>query len=148
MKKKLVSLLLVLALACLSAACGGDKKNAGEWYLAGAELDGLLAEPEVLGIAASLSLNEDGTGRLTIDEDGYWIDSWSVKDGKVKIKMLEGTAEGTLSNGYIVLAFDDGISLWFAKEGSDVAPLVLLDAEGFVNAYAALVESGDAMPVD
>ena len=148
MKKKIVSLLLALMLICLSAACKGREENAGEWELRAAEYVGLYVQPEVLGIYAKLSLDKDGTGRLTIDENGYWIKSWSVKDGKIKITMLDDAVEGTVKDGYIILVFEDDISLWFAKEGSDVPPLQLLDEDGYMAAYEAMVESGDAMPID
>lgn len=146
--KRSVSLLLVAAFLCVFAACGGGKENAGEWSLAAAETEGLLVEPAVLELTASLVLEKDGSGRLTIDEDGYAIRSWSVKDGAVSIQTLDETVEGRLLNGYIVLVFDDGICLYFAREGGNAPALPLLNRAEYEAAYAALVESGEAMPLD
>lgn len=148
MKKKIFALLLVLVFVCAFAACGGDKEHAGEWILKGAAYETLLAEPDVLGISASLSLEKNGTGRLTIGESGYAIKSWTVKDGQVTVKTGDNTVPGVYQDGYIILGFDDGISLYFAKNGQANRELLLLNAEQYRDAYQALVDSGDAMPVD
>lgn len=148
MKRKILLLALVLLLACACAACGDDENNAGEWQLRAAEYEGLLCEPDVFSVVAHLTLEKDGTGRLTIDEYGYAITSWSVKKDTVRLKLLETTMEGTYRDGYIVLTFDDGVRLWFSKEGAEVQPLELLDVEGYLDAYDALVASGGAMPAD
>lgn len=148
MKKKIIALLLVLLFVCACTACGGDKEHAGEWILKGAAYETLLTEPDVLGISASLSLDKNGSGRLTIDEEGYAIKSWSFKDGQVSIKTADETIPGLYEDGYVILGFDDGISLYFAKNGQAKRELLLLNAEQYAAAYQAMVDSGDAMPVD
>ena len=148
MKRKLVSLILVLMLLSACAACGGDTEHVGRWQLVGAELEGLLTEPDVFGINALLTLQANGTGRLTIDESEEQIRSWSVQGGRITLRTDDETLEGSCADGYIVLTFDDGVSLYFLREGSEAPALELLDREAFEEAYAELVAAGEAMPVD
>ena len=146
--KKILALVAALLLTCLCFGCGGDKAHAGEWYLTAAEYEGLLTEPEVFGLSASLSLKKGGTGRLTIGEDSYAISSWFVNDGEVSLQTLDGPVEGRIMNGFLILTFEDSMRLYFAKEGTNAPELILLDRDAFRTAYDALVAAGEAMPAD
>ena len=149
MKKRALALILALLAVLTLSACGGKKSPyAGTWQLVGAEDEGLLAEPSVLGLSGALVLKDNGTGTLSLNGGDTAIKSWNVKDSAVTVKTAEDEFEGTLENGILALGFDGGTCLYFAVEGTDISSLELLDAQGFRDAYNALVESGDAMPAD
>lgn len=122
--KKLISLLLALAmmLGCIAFAEGVN--YTGTWVLTGIEADGIqmgMSMLSMMGMDMTLILNEDGTLVLTsmgIDENG----TWAVTENGIAITDDTETLEVAYQDE--ILAMDEGGTLMmFTREGA--APAVV-----------------------
>ena len=73
--KKLVSLIIALAMLCLMVpAMAEETLPTGEWYLISVSAEGTQVDPAVFGMEMTLTLNEDGTCTMVSEEteEGTW----------------------------------------------------------------------------
>ncbi len=117
----IAALCCVFALCFTLIGCGGvDKKNyTGEWKLAYGSDENLDAESiqlmESLGLSVTLTLNEDGSGKLSLfgeTSDIKWSAS-SNTEGKITIDNSD--ADVKLANGELTLVDKSGSSMTFKK---------------------------------
>ena len=66
--KKLISLILVLCMACALAPAMAEGVT-GTWYLIEMNADGVSVSPADMGMTWTLVFNEDGTVKLVNDDD-------------------------------------------------------------------------------
>lgn len=145
MKKTLLPLLLALLL--LLSACGAQSapaaKNesaapdplaeaAGEYTLFGVSCEGSLVEAEALDFRSVLTLDADGTGYLTINDEGGAVESWTLDGDRTVIHYGVSTIGGTIAAGVAVLDFGDDNILYYARGDADISGYRLLNSEEFV----------------
>lgn len=77
----------------------------------------------------TLTLEEDGTGYMTIGEDGGPVTEWSVEDGIITVVSGGQTMTGPIADGIIELDFGVGIIACYAAEGVDISGYDLLTGD-------------------
>ena len=106
----------------------------GEYTLFAVTAFGATVEPEALELSSVLTLEADGTGYMTINDDGGDVEKWEENDGKIIVESGLSTMEGTVENGIITLDMDNDTYMHFAKEGADTSHLEVMTAEGLQDA--------------
>lgn len=124
MMKKLLSLLLALAmmLGCAVLAEGVD--YTGVWVLTGAEAEGMQMGPDMLamfGMSMTVTLNEDGTAVLMMNEEAE-TGTWTMTETGVAISDATGVSMDALYQDEMMIIAQDGMKLMLTREGA--APAV------------------------
>ena len=110
--KKLVSLMLILCMACMLIPATADESAAGVWYA------------DYFGAVMIMTLGEDGSASMEISGNQMGSGNWTVQDGQIAITMAgpdgeESTQMATLADGVLTLA-DGSMSVDFTQEAIEV----------------------------
>ena len=113
--KKLISLFLVLCMACMLIPAMADESVVGTWYLKDITMGDQVISPSLLGMSMSFEFKEDGT--LTIltsygDEPETDTGAWTQDGAAVTI-----TGEGEDGSQSFTLQLADGV-LSMEQDGS------------------------------
>ena len=123
--KKIIALLLALAMLLSLVACGGSAEedpNAGKYIGVSAAVGGFaMAMSDVYPGETWIELKSGGKGDIMLDGDSYGL-KWTL-EGEVFTLTIDGVdSVGTLSNGAIVIdLMDMGCVMTFRKEGTEPA---------------------------
>ena len=114
--KKLISLALVLCMACmLIPAAADDIDVTGEWYAS------------MMGIPVAMVLNADGTGVMTVPgQEGDTAATWTLEGDQITITANDSPASGTATADSIILAAG-GMEYVFTRE--PVAAITIADVK-------------------
>ncbi|WP_405343659.1 hypothetical protein [Ruminococcus sp.] len=149
--KRIIGLMLSLLLILSLCACGKQKATpaSGESlsyvgkYTAFAMVHDDYRDYLVdLGDNSSeITLNEDGTGVLTLStEKGEGkIEKWKVEGGLIDVTVSNRTLFGPVENGNVLrLYFEkETLTIYYAKEGTDTSSYNVLSQEAFKETIAA-----------
>lgn len=129
--KRLIALLLALALPCCAVAQTADVT--GDWYLTALRVGEDALDPATLGMSLWFSLYEDGTAWLsmpgTLEADG----TWTLLDGRLTVD-AQGALPIELAVGEGELVTQrDGMDLVFTQQ----APAFMAYREAQADAQAA-----------
>jgi len=123
--KKIIALLLTLAMLLSLAACGGSAEedpNAGKYIGISAAVGGFsMPMSDIYPGETWIELKSGGKGDIMLDGDSYGL-KWTL-EGETFTLTLEGVdSVGTLKNGAIVIdLMDMGCVMTFQKEGTEPA---------------------------
>ena len=123
--KKIIALLLALAMLLSLAACGGsagEDPNAGKYIGVSAAVGGFsMPMSDIYPGETWIELKSGGKGDIMLDGDSYGF-KWNL-EGETFTLTLEGVdSVGTLKNGAIVIdLMDMGCVMTFRKEGTELA---------------------------
>ena len=123
--KKIIALLLALAMLLSLAACGGSAEedpNAGKYIGISAAVGGFsMPMSDIYPGETWIELKSGGKGDIMLDGDSYSL-KWTL-EGETFTLTLEGVdSVGTLKNGAIVIdLMDMGCVMTFQKEGTEPA---------------------------
>lgn len=120
-----------------AAETEAEEKIAGEYPLYAVESEGLIIGAADMEMNASLILNEDGTGGMTMDDDYNAFESWSAADGIVSILADGETATGTIENGVIKLELETDFYGYFCKEGADTSGIAVMSMDDLLKLYSS-----------
>lgn len=116
--KKMLSMMLVLALCLLGFAMAEVADVTGVWYLNIVETEGMQLDPAMIGMEMVLVLNPDGSAEMTTggETEAGW--SWTTVDGVAQIADASGVAfAATMDGGNMVIDNPDaGITMIFGLE--------------------------------
>jgi hypothetical protein len=91
--------------------------------------------------SSEITLNEDGTGVLTLStEKGEGkIEKWKVEGGLIDVTVSNRTLFGPVENGNVLrLYFEkETLTIYYAKEGTDTSSYNVLSQEAFKETIAA-----------
>ena len=123
--KKIIALLLALAMLLSLAACGGSAEedpNAGKYIGVSAAVGGFaMAMSDVYPGETWIELKSGGRGTIMLGGDDFSI-TWSVEGEEITISVQGEDSIGTLKNGAIVIdLMDMGCVMTFRKEGAEPA---------------------------
>ena len=149
--KRIIGLMLSLLLILSLCACGKQKATpaSGESlsyvgkYTAFAMVHDDYRDYLVdLGDNSSeITLNEDGTGVLTLStEKGEGkIEKWKVEGGLIDVTVSNRTLFGPVENGNVLrLYFEkETLTIYYAKEGTDTSSYNVLSQEAFKETIVA-----------
>ena len=123
--KKIIALLLALAMLLSLAACGGSAEedpNAGKYIGVSAAVGGFsMPMSDIYPGETWIELKSGGKGDIMLDGDSYGF-KWTL-EGETFTMTLEGVdSVGTLKSGAIVIdLMDMGCVMTFQKEGAEPA---------------------------
>ena len=116
--KKLISILLVLAMMLSLAACGSSEPdpNAGIYYGTYGTYAGFsLPAENLFEGGCSLELKTGGRGTIMLGEDPYKV-KWNLEGEAITISLQGQDSVGTLRDGIIEIEFlGMGLGLTFEK---------------------------------
>ena len=116
--KKLISVLLILAMVISLAACGSSEPdpNAGIYYGTVGTYSGFsMAVEKLFEGGCSLELKNGGKGEITLGADSYNI-KWSLEGETITVSLQGEESVGTLKDGIIEIEFlGMGLGLTFEK---------------------------------
>ena len=123
--KKIIALLLTLAMLLSLAACGGSTEedpNAGKYIGISAAVGGFsMPMSDVYEGETWLELKSGGRGTIMLGGDDFSI-KWSVEGEEITISVQGEDSIGTLKNGAVVVdLMDMGCVMTFQKEGAEPA---------------------------
>ena len=123
--KKIIALLLALAMLLSLAACGGSAEedpNAGKYIGISAAVGGFsMPMSDVYEGETWLELKSGGRGTIMLGGDDFSI-KWSVQGEEITISVQGENSIGTLKNGVVVVdLMDMGCVMTFQKEGTEPA---------------------------
>ena len=132
---KIIALIVVIALAAaLLVSCEADKVSGT--YTAFAEtVAGYTVE--TMELESVLTLDKDGTGYMTMNEDEGPVTEWTVEKGALSITTGGELMTGTVEEGIIKIDLEDGYALYYAAEGADTSSVDYMSKEEF----AGIVEN-------
>lgn len=117
--KRLLSMLMALAMLLCSVAMAATADCTGTWVLTGVEVDGIQFGPNGLAyleISMELILNADGT--MEIDSSvGYQSGTWRSSVTGIFINLGDGENQLTYADGVLSMAMNGGLYM-FTREGA------------------------------
>lgn len=113
--KKLVSLLLVLALALGCAAASADDVT-GTWYATSVSSGGITVDPSSIGMEMTLTLEADGTASMAAMGESM-SGTWTM-DGSTVTVTLEGTSQPFAYDGNSLSYSEDDLGFTFERNAT------------------------------
>lgn len=102
--KKLISLVLVLCMACMLIPAMAEDSLAGEWYYSAS------------GVTMTLTLAEDGSASFLMPgAETASTGSWTLDGEKITVTIDDSPVDGTYADGQITLG-DENMSMVFTRE--------------------------------
>ena len=102
--KKLVSMILILCMACMLIPAMAEEDLTGEWYASYA------------GVAMTMNINADGTLTMTIPGmEEPAAGTWTLDGDQIVITVQDSPASGTVTAEGIALS-ESGMELLFTRE--------------------------------
>ena len=124
--KKILALLLALAMLFSMAACGGEEDpNAGKYIGVSAAVGGFsMPMSDIYEGETWIELKSGGKGTIMLDGDDFKI-KWSLEGDEFTLTVQGVDSVGTLSGGDIVIdLMDMGCVMTFEKVGGSIADKV------------------------
>ena len=123
--KKLIAILLAVAMLLSLAACGGETvedPNAGKYLGTTAKALGMTMEMSDIYTGETWAELKSG-GKCSMMLDGQAISGkWALEGEQITITIQGTTSIGTLANGVLVVdLMDMGVEMTFVKEGMEAA---------------------------
>ena len=123
--KKIIALLLTLAMLLSLAACGGSAEedpNAGKYIGISAAVGGFtMPMSDVYEGETWIELKSGGKGNIMLDGDSFSL-KWVLEGEAITITLEDVDSVGTLKNGTIVMdLMNMGCVMTFQKEGTEPA---------------------------
>ena len=134
--KKLISMMLVLALCLLGCAIAEPMDMTGDWYLNTIESEGMQLDPAVLGFELTLTLNADGSATMKSFDESDSSCSW-VMDGENVV--ITDPAGDTMT------AVPEGANLVVQEQESGFLMILGREKTAVQNYVPAAVEKNPAM---
>ena len=112
--KKLISLILILCMACMLVPAVADEDITGDWYMTEMTVEGATVELSSMGMSISFHLNADGTLKMSTEmmgkaqeQDGTW-----TMDGDAVTFTIDGKAQaGAYADGKISIESEGQIGV-------------------------------------
>jgi len=127
----------ILALSMVLCICGFVSADgiAGKYIMFAVENNGYLVNPDDMGTNFVLSLYDDGTGYITMNDNGMELKSWVQEGSGISLDAADGTALAAemTDSGIIVMEMFPGTNMYFAPEGADISGYEVLSFEEALN---------------
>lgn len=148
--KKLISLVLILCMACTLIPAMAEEDVTGDWYAHTMIQGEQVIDIAAMGMSVKMTLNADGTGAM--DMNGQITELTWTQDGSTVTVTTDGKpASGTLEDGALTLA-DENMTMVFTREATEaitVAPVkAAASAEEFYGEYIIALMDMDGQLVN
>ena len=126
--KKLISLFLILCLACMLIPAVAEEALTGEWYLKSMKMGEQEYDAAAMGVNIVMTLDEDGTATMTMpDSPDPVTGTWTLDGDQFTLSIAdEAPVTGTVTAEAIELE-QEGQIMIFTKEAP--AAIVVADAK-------------------
>ena len=124
--KKLVSVILALAMLLSMAAIAETTDYIGVWYLNKLAMEGMELSASSMGMEMTMEIKEDGTASLNgvvEGEEQVEEGTWTLEGETLTVTLDESGMDFTLVEGNLV-AESDGLSMIFGREKVEEEPFV------------------------
>ena len=128
--KKLISLILILCMACMLIPAMADGTVAGDWYLKIMIVDGTEYDAAAMGYNITMSINEDGTMTMTSPtEPDPMPGTWTLEGDQITITVDDEPASGTVTADSITMISEE-YTMIFTQEAPVAITLADTKAAG------------------
>lgn len=116
--KKLISMILIVCMACMMIPAMAEEDLTGEWYVKTMSQGEQTFDAASLGMNMTLTLNADGTLKMESPaEEGPIEGTWTNEGGKVTLTLQDQTNEVTIADGVMTLSDETiGMTMTFTRE--------------------------------
>ena len=117
--KKLISLVLILCMACLLVPAMADEDVTGEWYLKTMKNGDTEYDAASIGYNIVMTLNADGTVVMItpVSEDPS-NGTWTLEGDTITVNIDDSPVSGTVADGVLSLSQDE-TTMIFTREQSE-----------------------------
>ena len=123
--KKLISLILILCMACMLIPAVADEAVTGEWYLKSMKMGEQEYDAAAMGVNIVMTLSEDGSLSMTMpDSPEPATGTWTLDGDQITIDVDETPVSGTITAEAIELE-QEGQVMVFTRE----APVAITVAD-------------------
>lgn len=132
--KKLISLILILCMACMLIPAMAEDDILGTWYLNELKLNDTIVSPASVGMTMSYTFKEDGVLEMTgemMGEKNTATGTWSLDGSTITMTIEDSTQTATFADGKITME-DQGQVGTLTREAPEVqekAKTVAADSE-------------------
>ena len=128
--KKLVSLILILCMACMLAPAMADEAVAGDWYLKTMKMGETEYDAAAMGYNISMSINEDGTlTMISPTSPDPAPGTWTLEGDQITVTINDEPASGPVTADSITLASEE-YTMIFTREAPTAIVLADVKAAG------------------
>ena len=124
--KKLISMILIVCMACMMIPAMAEEDLTGEWYVNTMSEGGVSYDAATLasfGMTMTLTLNADGTATMVSPSETEPIQgTWTNDGGKLALTLMDGsseqgeTTEFTVADGVLTMTIGDSTTMTFTRE--------------------------------
>ena len=128
--KKLVSLVLILCMACMLVPAMADDVT-GIWYALEMSAEGMTIKPAEVGMTMTMELKEDGTAEMVMEMAGQSENdtgTWALDGNNLSLTFDEKTITAEIVDGEFSME-QDGAIVKFSKEAPVVETASAVAAE-------------------
>ena len=115
--KKLISLILILCMACMLIPAMADVDVTGVWYLKIMAMEGQSYDAAAMGYNIVMNLNADGSVEMTMPTGDVSTGSWTLEGDQITVTVDDAPASGPVTEDAISLAAD-GQEMIFTREAN------------------------------
>lgn len=140
MKKRIWTLLLILALCLGCAARAEALPAAGEYALFAIENEGYFVQSAAMDVSSTLRLDAEGTGFLDMGGSGTEVAHWALEGGALTLTLTDGSSmDCALENGVLTMDLygNGAMVLYYGHAQADLSAYHPLSLEEFLAQYMA-----------
>lgn len=138
--KKLISLILILCMACMLVPAMADAAVTGDWYLKTMKMGDTEYDAAAMGYSMAMTLNEDGSVVMNVPSSGESTGTWTLDGENITVDIDGMPASGPVAEDSITLEADGQVMV-FTREAPvaiTVADVKAAEAaEDFYGSYTA-----------
>ena len=132
--KKLISLILILCMACMLVPAMAEDDILGDWYLTEMVVEGMTINPADMGVSQTYTLKDGGVLEVTSEmmgEQATQTGTWSQDGSTLTLVVQDQPATATFADGKITIEMDGqtGILTREVPAASEKAKTVAADSE-------------------
>lgn len=135
--KKLISLFLILCMACMLIPAMAEDSAAGTWYLAELTQEGKTVNPSTVGMSWTITLDANGNATSIMvmgDDNEEHTGTWTQDGANVTVTIDDEPASFVFADGKLSISMGEEAQMVFTQEESAAAGITVAD----VNAGAAV----------
>ena len=119
--KKLISLVLILCMACLLVPAMADEDVTGEWYLKTMKNGDTEYDAASIGYNLVMTLNADGTASMTMPgSEEPQSGTWTLEGDQITVDIDNSPVSGTVADGAITLTEGEQVMTFTREQGEAI----------------------------
>jgi len=123
--KKLISLALILCMACMLVPAMAEESVTGTWYAVKVTASGVEVNPADMGMEWTMTFSEDGTFTnvmAVMGQNQETTGTWTFEDGTLSITAEDSTTVLPVADGTISIDMGEQGTVVFSREAPQASP--------------------------